>query len=502
MQIRYSIVCSLALCLLLALGSCTKKLNTNQTDPNGVGINVLAGKDVFPQVLTSMVANKLGSNTATGSDNYDYASQYMGYFARSNSFSASGSQAEMETFSYLNSFSDGNWQSLYTTIYDMNFVMAHSSTNSILPGAARALRAMTFQDLVDQFGNIPYSQACQPQLYLEPKYDSAAAIYQDLAAQLDTAVTEIQASQSTADDASDVMFKGSKTLWTEFANTIKLRVLLRQVPNGNMSYVSAQLAKLQQQVGGFLGAGQDALVNPGYLNATQQQNPYWAQYGETPAGVAVQNSDAFCSGQLMIAFLDSINDPRIGYFFTETSAGTYFGNYFGETGNSSTPTSDFGPGVLQSPSMPALLFSAAQSFFMQAEAVQRGLMSGDAAALYKQGIEESFRYLTVPNATAAADAYIAGSTNGMVNFSLSTNQLQTILYQKWIAECELDGLEAYSDYRRTGYPFIAQVSRAAPGEPMPQRILYPETEYTQNPVNVNAQNQTAADLFTPIFWAQ
>jgi hypothetical protein len=278
--------------------------------------------------------------------------------------------------------------------------------------------------------------------------------------------------------------------------------LLRQVPNGNMSYVSAQLAKLQQQVGGFLGAGQDALVNPGYLNATQQQNPYWAQYGETPAGVAVQNSDAFCSGQLMIAFLDSINDPRIGYFFTETSAGTYFGNYFGETGNSSTPTSDFGPGVLQSPSMPALLFSAAQSFFMQAEAVQRGLMSGDAAALYKQGIEESFRYLTVPNATAAADAFIAGSTNGMVNFSLSTNQLQTILYQKWIAECELDGLEAYSDYRRTGYPFIAQVSRAAPGEPMPQRILYPETEYTQNPVNVNAQNQTAADLFTPIFWAQ
>ena len=36
--------------------------------------------------------------------------------------------------------------------------------------------------------------------------------------------------------------------------------------------------------------------------------------------------------------------------------------------------------------------------------------------------------------------------------------LQTILYQKWVAECELDGFEAYSDYRRTGFPVIAQVS--------------------------------------------
>jgi len=502
MQSRYSFFCILSFGLLLAAGSCTKKLNTNQVDPNGEGVNLLTGSTVFPQILTSMVKNKLGANIATGSDNYDFASQYMGYWARSNSFSASGSQAEMESFSYLNSFGDGNWQSLYQTIYDMNFVMAHSVKNSILPGAARALRAMAFQDLVDQFGNVPYSQADQPALYLEPKYDSASTIYQDLAAQLDTAVTEIQASQSTTDDASDIMFKGSKPLWTAFANTIKLRVLLRQIPNGNVSSVTTQIAALQQQVGGFLGAGQDALVNPGYANAVQQQNPFWAQYGYTPAGVAVQNYDAFCSGQLMIAFLDSINDPRIGYFYSITTANNYFGNYFGETGNSSTPTSNFGPGILQSASAPALLFSAAQSFFMQAEAVQRGLMTGNAGALYQQGVEESFRYLTVPNATAAADAFLAGSSNGMVNFSISANKLQTILYQKWIAECELDGLEAYSDYRRTGFPFIAVVSRAAPGQPMPQRLLYPESEYTQNPANVDAQNQTASDLFTPIFWAQ
>jgi hypothetical protein len=100
----------------------------------------------------------------------------------------------------------------------------------------------------------------------------------------------------------------------------------------------------------------------------------------------------------------------------------------------------------------------------------------------------------------AADNFVSTSANGLVNLTVSTNALQTILYQKWVAECELDGYEAYSDYRRTGYPFIATPSYAVPGQAMPKRLLYPESEYTQNVANVNAQNQTASDIYTKIFW--
>jgi len=90
----------------------------------------------------------------------------------------------------------------------------------------------------------------------------------------------------------------------------------------------------------------------------------------------------------------------------------------------------------------------------------------------------------------------------MVNIAVSTNPLQTILYQKWIAECGLDGLEAWSDYRRTGYPFIDVPSYAAPGLATPKRILYPESEYTQNAANVNAQNQVPSSIYTPLFWGR
>jgi hypothetical protein len=203
----------------------------------------------------------------------------------------------------------------------------------------------------------------------------------------------------------------------------------------------------------------------------------------------------------MLDFLMMTNDPRIAYFYSKNSLGSYGGNAFGSGLTPSTQLSPIGPGILKSASMPALLFSASQSYFMQAEAVERGLMPGDYHTLFMHGVEESFRYLGVPNSQAAADIFIASSSSPLVNLAVSTNPLETIMYQKWVAECELDGFEAYCDYRRTGYPVIPTPSVAVPGQPLPKRLLYPESEYTQNTANVMAQHQTAADLYTKIFWA-
>ena len=494
------------MCYIAAL-SCTKKLNTNLVDPNGVGINELTGKDVFAQALAGTATDNIGFTInpppAAATQNYDFATQWMGYWARTTSFAASGVQTQYETFTLNNSFADGAWQSLYHNISDYNFVIAHSTASSILPGAARVMRSMMFQDLVDQFGNIPYTQACQPGVTIFPAYDSALSIYRDLIRQLDTAIVKLAASQSTPDDASDIMFKGSKSLWIAFANTIKLRILLRQVPNGDQNYVATEIANITQQGGGFLPAGQDASVNPGYQDAQQKQNPFWTCYGFQPNGGApAQNYDYYIANSVMVNFLDSTEDPRLGYFYAKDPNGGYGGNFFGNSIAPVANLSSIGTGILQSPSMNALLFSAAQSFFMQSEVVQRGLMTGDYHALFRQGVEESFRYLRVTDAIAAADSFVNNSTNGMVNIAFSANPLQTILYQKWVAECELDGFEAYSDYRRTGFPFIAVPSYAVPGQPMPKRLLYPESEYTQNAVNVDAQNQQQSDIYTKLFWGR
>ena len=495
-----------SLLLLGLLVSCTKQLNTNLTNTNGLTINSLTGKDVFAQALVSTALDKLGANISTATDNYDYTRNWMGYWARNNGWAQSGSQVQVETFTLINSFSNGVWQSTYHNIFDYDFIIGHSSANSILPGASIVIKSMLFQDLVDQFGNIPYSQADNPS-NTTPAYDQAQDIYKNLIVQIDSAITLIQASQSTVDDTSDVMFQGNKASWLQFANTIKLRILLRQVPNvysATDPYVSGELSNVTS-LGGFLPAGTDALIQPGFSDVTSQtQSPMWATYGYAPGmGSQYQEGESFCANDVMINFLQSTSDPRIGYFYSPTAAGpgTYGGNPLGNTG--STPTSTLGPGILQSPSMPALLFSASQSLFMQAEAAQRGMITGSYASLYQQGVEESFRYLGVPSYASTADNFISTSGNSNVNITTSSSPLQTILYQKWVAECELDGLEAYSDYRRTGFPVLpTPISTGAIGLPLPKRLLYPETEYTLNIANVTAQHQTSADQNTKIFWGQ
>jgi hypothetical protein len=490
-----------ALGMLLALGACTKKLNTNLTDPNGLAINALTGKDVFAQALNTTVTNKVGTDISTfPSDNFDYAQEWMGYWSRNSGYSASGVGAHIEVYAMIFSDANGIWQSMYHNIYDYNFVIGHSTTGSILPGAARLMRAMVFEDLTDQFGNIPYSQAAQPVVSTTPVYDSAATIYKGLVVQVDSAITEINGSQSTADDASDIMFKGSKSLWLAFANTLKLRMLLRQVPNvysPTDPYISGELANVGSQ-GGFLGAGQDASMNPGYTDASEEQNPFWGDYGYEPGSTSgYQNFNYFGANTIIVDTLNSTSDPRAGYFFNQASGGVYAGN---PLGSPLIGASQFGKGLLQSPGAAALLFSASQSLFMQAEAVQRGMLTGNVPALFRQGVEESFRYLGLPNAQAAADAWVAASTDPGVNLTVSGNWLGTILNQKWVAECGLDGLEAFADYRRTGLP--ALYAPNATGVPQ-QRLLYPETEYTLNSANVNAQNENSQSATAvKLFWAK
>ncbi len=54
------------------------------------------------------------------------------------------------------------------------------------------LSAKVFQELVDEFGDIPYSQAFQSNIYPHPAYDKAQDIYNSLLLSLDTAITYMQ----------------------------------------------------------------------------------------------------------------------------------------------------------------------------------------------------------------------------------------------------------------------------------------------------------------------
>src|ERR1700712_1483649 len=219
---------------LLGMVSCKKQLDLNLSNPNGITTNAISGKDVFASALTNTVYNvnasaiQIPNNPTITGAIPQFTEQWMGIWARTTSYSASGTQYQLETFNLNNAYGDNFWGPIYHNIYDYNFVISKSAASSILPGASIVMKAYLFQDLVDIFGNVPYSQALST-TNVTPAYDDAAFIYSSLISQLDSAMTIIKASTTTADDVADVMFKGSKTSWLQFANTVKLRLLIRQI---------------------------------------------------------------------------------------------------------------------------------------------------------------------------------------------------------------------------------------------------------------------------------
>src|SRR6476620_8154527 len=179
----------LAGAVLLGFSACKKELDVNLTNPNGITSAAISGKDVF--------ANALQNTSANITNSFAFANQWMGYWARTTSYSASGAQAQVEHFNLSNDYGNGIWQSEYHNIYDYNFVISKSAENSILPGASKVMKALIYQNLADVFGDVPYSQAGDPNVSTQPQYEDAKTIYQNLIPQLDSAIASIKASQST-----------------------------------------------------------------------------------------------------------------------------------------------------------------------------------------------------------------------------------------------------------------------------------------------------------------
>jgi hypothetical protein len=169
--------------------------------------------------------------------------------------------------------------------------------------------------------------------------------------------------------------------------------------------------------------------------------------------------------------------------------------------------------------MPAIL--AAESYFLQAEGVLRGIVtSGIADTLFYQGITASFNYLyTLPDGTIpgspAKDALTYRAANAgsrLVNFSLATSvdqKIEAIITQKYIALNYIHGNEAWNEYRRTHFPaiipggngyqtFASVVSESTRPDKLPTRILYPTSEVSYNSENVPKGISPFTSL---IFWA-
>ena len=485
--------------LLIAATGCKDYLDVN-TNPNAPTVTVPG----------PVLAGALVASASIYAGGLDPAMYWAGMVQSSGTYASAGNvrfNFNLTTGNY-----SGQWASLYLNASNYNFVQnAATATKGgdNMAAIARIMKVWCFQQLVDVYNNVPYTEALNGSTIYQPQYDDAKAIYKSLSLELDDVVKSINSrSGATAvSPTADVMFGGDMAMWVKFANTLNLRLLIHQTNvAGQDAFIKSEIAGILANGGGFLTA--DALINPGYAKTTNNQNPFWENNG-LGVGGDIGGRDFHRCSDYALKYFTSRNDPRRDMLFRQigntpgdNSGSTgYLGIPFGSpalTQFSSSKTSAFGVGVMGSPSQAVNFFPAAQSYFLQAEAAQRGYLTGDAQTLFKSGITASFSYLGL-TAAQATTYYSSGLAN--VDWSASPNKIQAIIGQKWAANCYIDGMEAWTDLRRTGFPSDLPQSldptRVNPTPPV--RLLYPTAEYSNNTGAVNAQGKI--DQFSSkIFW--
>lgn len=453
----------------------------------------------------------------------NYAAYWAGYASASGTYSSSGDVRRF--FNLTNTSFQGVWTDNYLNA--SNYLFVEKNTKALagydyFEAIAKIMKVYNFQMLIDNYGNIPYSQSLKGFGALSPTYDDASSVYESLSLQLDTAVSIIQNAPANAvpvPSTVDVMFGGDMTLWAKLANTFNLRLLLHQSEiAGKASFITTEIGKITANGAGFLGVGEDALINPGYAKATGLQNPLWESNG-LGVGNDIGNRDYMRASEYGVNYFANRNDPRLNQIFRPvgdlpgvSSGVTYKGIPFGQDPDlpwTTSQTSAWGLGIMGSPAADVIFMSAAQSLFLQAEAVHRGWIAGGEQALYESGITESFRVLGVPDYANAATAYYTQSMTD-INFTLMAtpdDKLEGIIRQKWAANYITDSMEAWNDLRRLGIPSdLPQSLAAAKINPTPPiRLLYPQTEYSNN---AGAVAKAVSDqglvgnyqFASPVFW--
>ena len=491
----------LTLFVLTSIISCSEYLDVN-TSPNDPTADVIGPELILPAAQNGSYSAKTATQNQFG---LILTNQWAGDVTN-----FTGGNVDEYRFNVTATFYSGIWNNAYLAADKLQAVISiDSPENSYFTAIAKVLKVQTMQYVVDIYGDAPYTEAFQRGENYQPAYDNASDIYKSLFIELTEAINLINGAgvEAVNPGLSDVMLGGDMDMWGKFANTLRLKLLVRASSSSDgdvQSWVSSSWAAVKSLP--FLGVDENITTNPGYGNGNGQQNYFWERYGFTTDGNQTQSNKFIVGSQYFIEYLKASSavspigafDDRITAFFKTASSSS--GNYQGVIQGADDPEdatiglSYIGAGLLATPSQDGLYFSASESLFLQAEAALNGKISGDAQSFFESGIKSSFSYYGLDGTN-----YLTGiSGKNGIGWSTSDN-LEAIIRQKWTALHGIDGAEIFIEHNRTGFP-NAPLPTLATKAHRPYRLLYPTSELNGNTANVPSVSASA--IFAPAIFYQ
>jgi hypothetical protein len=403
-------------------------------------------------------------------------------------------------------------------LWNEQYANALSNTQAIInltdddPGsvnmvaAAMIWKVYLFQRITDLWGDVPYSEALKgiSELNLSPTYDPQKDIYDNMLETLKSAAGKFDAAKPFFDPEADLVYQGDMNKWIALANSLRLRIATRLNKTDFAKYKEV----VQELVGKpMITSNEGSAVFP---YNSMSRSPLWETMfrGES----VVQNNPSKFLADLLV----NTGDPRVKLLLQKAplSILPIFPPYNGVPNlvadndpvwNNYNKDGDWGDisriGLwFLRDETPGIIMNYSEVCFLKAEAALNGLWQGDASELMKEGIRADIAFYQLHGGNEYAlpeqeiNDYLA---------SLPAADPEQVITQKWISFAFRNGYEAWSDYRRTGYPVLLDYY----GNPInatlvPVRMIYPYREYTLNREKYNeaVARQGPDSEFTKIWW--
>lgn len=441
------------------------------------------------------------------------------------------------------------WQNLYSgALEDLKVIIDLGTEENDLHyvGIAKILTAYTYSMMVDVWGDIPFSEALQGDVFLYPAYDDDASIYPQLITMLNDGIANLDADSDDQPGADDVIYGGDLDVWRKFAKTLKLKIYNQtRLVNDVSADVNALLTE-----GDLLEAGEDFELPYGTSVSPDNRNPAFAlEYtlGNRPSYISPYFYEILTDQSDLNDVLEGIVDPRVPYYWfnqltdpadaqnpteytddngflsihfasqgvnqgwqqdrSQTVLGLYpiGGRYDdGAGGIVNTSGAVSGPGTVAQRLLPYFA-----SLYIQAElALTEPGVNGDAGVLFEDAMRASFEKVNDIASGASAPAISDGDIDDYVDAVMAkydaaddNGKLELIMTEKWIASFGF-AMDAYTDYRRTGFPVLYDPN----ADDLPYTVTsrqYPVSlAYNSNSLNLNQSAPVAQKNVTTdrVFW--
>lgn len=441
------------------------------------------------------------------------------------------------------SFNDMWWYAYSAFLADANVTIPEYEANEwfIHSGAAKVMKAYVLATLVDNFGDVPFSESFDPTNF-NPAVDKQDVLYAQAYAMLDDAILDF-AKVAKIEFSTDLFYGGDVDSWTRLANTLKLKMALN---TGDAAAVAALVADnnlISVESDEFVFTYSTVADNPdsrhpyfrnNYLNGA---NDYMSNYfmwcmftekgttdprmryyfyrqstsissdnNELPCITATKPShysatDVFCHASNGYWGRDHLDNAGIP---PDNGLRTIYGLYpaggkFDDNADRQAKSSDGAQGAGIAPIMLSSYVD-----FMLAEAVLTMSTTGDARSLLLSGVQKSLDRVTNFHSEAVDATFAASSTDisdyitevgNLYDAATSDAERLEVVAKEYYIALFGNGVEVYNLVRRTTFPLNLQPAlSSAPGDFW--RSLY----YPANSVNINSNMTQKASPSVQVFW--